>query len=157
MQDERDTSHTSYCSDDRSIKGILSITWSVFWTADTTTIRMLLGMASFFWAAILVINPAILSEHPYQIMYSLAPSKCWAFLFFLYFLGVVWRIYDPCERIRWALGVNAFGLSLWVVLTLCMNIQAGSFLPGSSLEAVVCFFAAWALVRTGLGKDVVTP
>lgn len=130
---------------------------SVFWHAHPTTVRMLLGLASLGWALCLLVTPDILSNYPYQYMLLVMPWWGWAAGFLLYCAGVFWRIFDHTPRLRWALAINVLGCLLWFTLTICITLKAGRFIPGSSLELVTCFFAAWALIRTGVGKDVGTP
>ncbi len=136
---------------------IRGISRSIFWHADTTTIRVLLALASLGWTLTIICKPDILTVYPYQIIGSIAPGWLWALLFSLYCGGVFWRIFDRTPRVGWALAINAFGLALWLTITICINVKAGAFIPGSALEVVTCLFAAWALIRTGLGQDVVTP
>jgi hypothetical protein len=137
--------------------GFFDVSRSVFWQAHPTTVRMLLGLASLGWALCIICNPAVVDLPQYRLMMQVMPSWLWSTLFAAHFVGVFWRIFDHTPRIRWALAINFIGCYLWFTLTICINLAAGYFIPGSCLEAVTCAFAAWALVRTGLGKDVGTP
>lgn len=130
---------------------------SVFWQSHPATIRMLLALSSLGWAICLICDPLILTKWPYQYMLAVMPYSAWLLCFLCYFAGIFWRIFDRTPRIHWALLINALGCFLWFTLTICITLRAGRFIPGSSLEAVTCVFAAWALIRTGLGKDVGTP
>lgn len=137
--------------------GIFDISRSVFWQAHPATIRMVLALASLLWAVTILQHPQILLRPPYQYMPTVLPWWGWVVGFTLYFVGVFWRIYDSKSRVNLALAVNILGCLLWFTLTICVNLAAGRFIPGTSLELVTCFFAAWALIRTGVGKDVGTP
>lgn len=137
--------------------GIFGVSRSVFWQAHPATIRMLMALASLSWALSILHYPAILTTPPYQYMPTVMPWWAWVTGFLLYFVGVFWRIYDHRPRVRIALAINILGFLLWFALTICVNLAAGRFIPGTSLELVTCFFAAWALIRTGVGKDVGTP
>lgn len=137
--------------------GFLGVSRSVFWQAHPTTIRMLLALSSAGWALCLLGNPALLTMPQYRLMLQIMPPWLWAVAFTTHFIGVFWRVFDTKPRVRWALAINLLGCFLWFTLTICINTAAGYFIPGSCLEAVTCAFSAWALIRTGLGKDVGTP
>jgi hypothetical protein len=130
---------------------------SVFWQAHPTTIRLLLGLASLGWFLCIATDVRTLYNTNYRYMWSIMPMEVWGTLFFLHFVGTFWRIFDPAPRVRWALFFNMLGCFLWFTMTIATNSAAGVVIPGSCLEIVTCAFAAWALIRTGLGKDVRTP
>ena len=130
---------------------------SVFWQAHPATIRMLLGLASLGWFLCIVVDVHTLYNANYRYMWSIMPMELWGTLFLLHFIGTFWRIFDPNPRVGWALAVNMLGCFLWFTMTIATNSAAGVVIPGSCLEIVTCGFAAWALIRTGLGKDVRTP
>ena len=136
---------------------LFDISRGVFWQAHPTTVRMLLALASMGWALVLLANYDILNHYPYQYMLTVMPAWAWCIGFMAHFTGTFWRIFDSTPRVHWALTINALGCFLWIALTICINMRAGTFLPGSSLDAVTCAFSLWVLIRTGLGKDVGTP
>lgn len=140
-----------------TISGILHISRNVFWGAHPTTIRMLLALASMVWGLVLIFEANVLSNWPYQYMLTIAAPWVWGLGFWVHFIGTFWRIFDRKSRVRWALFINGLGCFLWLTLTICINLRAGTFIPSSSLDAVTCVFSVWVLIRTGLGKDVGTP
>ena len=137
--------------------GFVAVSRSVFWHAHPTTIRMLLGLASLGWALCLIFDVRTVHNPVYRYMWATMPKGLWAVLFCAHFFGTYWRVFDPKPRVRWAIAVNMLGCALWFTLTIATNVAAGTIIPGSCLEIVTCAFAAWALIRTGLGKDVRTP
>ena len=140
-----------------AISGYLDISRRVFWYAHPTTIRMLLGLSSLLFAVIMLVNPAVAEMRQYTLMMAVMPGWLWVVGMLLHFVGVFWRIFDATPRVRWALAINLLGCYLWFTLTICVNVSMGGIIPGSSLEVITCLFAAWALIRTGIGKDVGTP
>ncbi len=137
------------------------ITRRVFFESDTTTIRLLLAAASMGWAAALVLNlalgNAVMQRPAYALMRVVGGDWFWATVFLGHFMGVVWRLYDPKPRELWALIINAYGFSIWTISTACINISVGFIPPGSALEWTMCCASAWALYRTGLQPEAVTP
>jgi hypothetical protein len=129
----------------------------VFSTSDTTTIRLLLANASLLWAAGLLIDQDTFERSGYQVIRAFGGEYAWATWFLLHFVGVYWRLFDPRSRPNWALAVNTFGLFLWLTSTLSINIALGGFTTSTALEWTLCVASAWALFRTGLKKEVVTP
>lgn len=132
------------------------VTISILRNADTVTIRFLLGMASLIYTACLIGNSNIFDLPGYRLMNEMGSETFWAILFFAHYLGVVWRIYDPKERIGAALFINSFGFILWAVTTLFLNISIGSVTPGTAMEWTLVFASGWALYRTGLHGESVT-
>lgn len=137
--------------------GFLNVSRSVFWRAHPATIRMLLALASLGWFLCILLGAANVGPNNYRYMWMIMPEWLWAVLFLFHFAGTFWRLFDPEPRVGWALGLNILGFLLWFMLTCSTNFAAGHFIPGSCLEVVTCGFAAWALIRTGVGKDVRTP
>lgn len=132
------------------------VTITILRNADTVTIRILLAMASVGFAGCLLLGNAVFARAGYHLMQKIGPEWFWAVLFMLHFFGVVWRLYDPVERIGWALIINSFGFVLWAVMTLCLNISLGSITPGTALEWTLVFASGWALYRTGLHGEAVS-
>ncbi len=134
------------------------ISKSLFWSADTVTIRLILGIASLIWGIPLIFFNTNIPKLP--IFYTTGLHTNLVFLgclFFLHGIGVLWRIYDPKPRIICALLVNILGLLLWLQATMFIVYSTRALTSGTSLELVMCCFAAWALYRTGLREEIVTP
>jgi hypothetical protein len=157
MRDGNHTGTTAAAPVSDAISRVFAVCRGVFWQSHLTNVRMLLALASLGWALAIITNPDVLHIYPYQYMPLVMPTWLWVALFAAHFVGTFWRIFDGTSRLRWALAVNTLGCFLWITLTICVNLRAGHFIPGSCLEVVTCCFSAWALVRTGLGKDVGTP
>jgi len=146
---------------DRRGKSFVAITRRIFFTADTITIRLLLATASLGWAVALMFNLVLLQpimDRPaYVLLRWVASDWWWAAVFFMHFAGVTWRLYDPQSRPIWALAINAYGFLIWTFSTACITVAVGTFVPGTALEWTMCAASAWALYRTGLTKEAVTP
>lgn len=132
------------------------VTLTIFRNADTVTIRLLLAVASIGFAACLVLGDGVFDRPGYHLMRKFGNEWFWATLFVLHYLGVVWRLYDPVERIGWAIVVNSFGFVIWAIMTLCLNLSLGSVTPGTALEWTLVFASGWALYRTGLHGETVS-
>lgn len=156
LSDPRNQSVSATCGEP-AISGIRDISRRIFWHAHPTTIRMLLGLSSLLYALAMFINPSVLQLPHYRIMMQIMPMWLWIALMVTHFIGVFWRVFDTRPRVRWAIAINVLGCYLWFTLTIATNLSMGRFIPGSSLEVITCLFAAWALIRTGVGKDVGTP
>lgn len=140
-----------------AISGYIDIARWVFWHAHPTTIRMVLALSSALFAGGMLITPDAMELKQYHMMMTIMPGWLWEVLLIVHFLGVFWRIFDAVPRVRWALAINILGCFLWFTITISVSLSVGLFLPGSSPSVVICAFAAWALIRTGIGKDVGTP
>lgn len=135
----------------------------VFYTADTTTVRLLLAWASAGYA-ILLVYPFFSDtmQHyfarPAFSLMAWVPGGEWTWfaLLMLHFVGVHWRIIEQKERLAMGIAVNALGFGLWLFSTLALNLGLGRATPTSALEWVIIIFAGWALLRTGLGDEVTT-
>lgn len=132
------------------------VTLTIFRNADTVTIRLLLAMASLGFAACLIFGNGVFERPGYHLMRKFGGEGVWAALFILHYVGVVWRLYDPVERVRWALVVNSFGFVIWAAMTLCLNLSIGSITPGTALEWTLVGASGWALYRTGLSGETVS-
>lgn len=135
----------------------------VFYTADTTTTRLLLAWASAGYALLLVLpifTPGM--QHyfarPAFSLMAVVPGGEWTWfvLLMVHFVGVHWRIIEQRERIVAGLVINSLGFGLWFYSTLALNIGLGRATPTAALEWIIIFFSGWALFRTGLGDEVVT-
>lgn len=129
----------------------------VFWNADTLTVRLIMANASILWALALVVDPTTFMRHGYEIMKTYGNEYEWAAAFFLHGIGVYWRLFDIKARPTWALIINAWGLGVWLLSTLAINLAIKTLPASACLEWVLCFFSAWALYKTGLKGEVVTP
>jgi hypothetical protein len=132
------------------------VTITILRNADTVTIRVLLALASLGFASCLLLGDNVMLRPGYHLMRKVGNEVVWSALFALHFVGVLWRVYDPRERIGWALLVNAFGFVLWAVMTLCLNLALGSVTPGTALEWTLVCASGWALYRTGLHGEAVS-
>lgn len=138
------------------------VTKMIFLGADTSTIRLILAWASLLWAATLVwsmLTGAPAFQRPfYSLMAWWGNEWVWAAAFTLHFFGVHWRLFDLNPRPLWAWWINLLGLSLWFVSTLSTTLMAPiKFTPGTMLEWTMCAASAWALYRTGLKRELLTP
>lgn len=133
----------------------------IFFQSDTTTIRLLLATASLGWTLVLIYNYVfgvpVMDRQAYWLMRIMGHDITWSVVFFLHFAGVVWRLYDLKPRPVAALLVNAYGFAIWTISTAAINIAVGFIPPGSALEWTMCAASAWALYRTGLQTEAVTP
>ncbi len=129
----------------------------IFFIADTTTIRLILANASIFWSISLILQPETFNRPAYEIMRVFGNAYVWAAAFFLHFAGVYWRLLDHRARPTIALIVNCFGFMLWFISTVAINYSLGFFSHTSSLELAIVGASAWALYRTGLQTEIVTP
>lgn len=134
----------------------------VFFSADTSTIRLLLAWASFMYGGSIAFHLIFHSgdffaERPaYALMRMVASGWGWVVIFMVHFLGVHWRVLDPKERVWAGLIVNTYGFLIWFYSTLCTNIAIGMVLPSSALEWTMIFASGWALYRTGLQRELVS-
>jgi hypothetical protein len=148
--------------DNRFVPRLVTLARVFFWYADTTTIRLQLALASLVWAFGLLLGPCdgiqcLGAGKGLRNLQAVATLNVWAMMFILHFVGVCWRLIDQRARPRWAIFVNAYGLAIWVYGTISIILGLGRLTAGTSLELVTCFFAAWALCRTGLNEEISTP
>ena len=136
---------------------IMSVTRSIYWNADTTTIRLIIALSSLIWTFPLLFRHGIEKVPGFEVLFNLASPVQWAVGFMIHFVGISWRFLDPRPRIGWALAINSLGFALWFTSTAAVVYALRSLTPGASLEVVVCMFSAWALYRTGLRDEIVTP
>lgn len=135
----------------------------VFFTADTLTIRLLLAAASFFYALLLLWPIAIggphLFERPAYALMAYVPGGelTWGALFFAHFIGVHWRALDPVRRVNWGLAVNILGTVIWAYSTASINLGLRMLSPTTALEWTMVAASAWALYRTGMTREFVSP
>lgn len=125
--------------------------------ADTTTIRLILAWASFCWAVALALDINAFDRKPFALMREFGNEYVWIAGFFLHWVGVHWRFIDRRSRPMWALFVNASGFLLWFVSTAALNFSVGFFSPSFCLEVTMVAASGWALYRTGLQPEIVTP
>lgn len=137
------------------------ITRKIFYESDTTTIRLLLATASLGWAMVLMGNlifgMSVMDRPAYSVMRALGREYTWASLFLLHFVGVIWRLYDPIQRTLWALAINMFGFAIWTISTVALALSIGFVPPTTALEVTMCCASAWALYRTDINPEVVSP
>lgn len=133
------------------------VTKESLWNSDTVTIRVILASASLFFALALIGNSHMFDRPSYEVMKQYGTEYCWAFAFFIHWLGVYWRLLDPMPRPHWALVVNTFGFTIWALMTLSINVALGSITPGTTLEWTMVAWSGLALYRTGLNKESLTP
>lgn len=129
------------------------VTYTVFESADAVLIRLLLANASLLWASFLWLNPYLFDRPAYEIMRVVAPGNVWAWAFFLHFLGVYWRTYDPVPRVLPGLIINAYGFLIWFFTTVSYNYFVGALSPTTASELILCISSAWALYRTGFKRN----
>lgn len=136
------------------------ITRMVTLEADKTTIRVLLGTASFVWAAILFCNVMLgrhIMERPaYEILRLFGNDWAWMGYFMIHFVGVLWRTYTARKCIACALLVNTYGCAIWAYTTIAINSAIDFMSPTFGLEIVVCIYAGLALYGTGWKDEIVT-
>jgi hypothetical protein len=129
----------------------------VYFNADTSTIRLVIALASLLWSIELVLNSHISTVPGMEYLFQVAGRLQWAAIFLAHFIGICWRFVDPKPRVYWALLINAAGFMLWSMSTFSVIYDLRSLTPGTSVELVICIFAGWALYRTGLRGEIVTP
>lgn len=130
----------------------------VFLGADTVTIRLLLAWSSLWSALALFIDDDKFQLPAYAVVKLLGTEQMWGCYFLLHFIGIHWRIFNRARsRPKWALVINTYGFFLWFYSTIGLCMAVGSVGIVSALALTLCAASAWALYRTGLGKDVVTP
>lgn len=135
---------------------IRRVTYSVFADADTSLIRILLANASLVWAAFVVMYPQTFQRPPYEIMRAVASGNVWAAAFFIHFIGVYWRTYDPTARVVPGLIINGYGFVLWFFTTVSLNYYVGAPSPATAAELVLCGSAGWALYKTGFKRELIS-
>lgn len=130
----------------------------IFFTADTTTVRLMLAVASSFYGGFLCYHLALgtgLFERPaYALMSKAGPEWAWALAFLLHAGLSAWRIVEPRELVKLGFVINSFGLVLWLSSTVCMNIALGALLPTTAAEWTMILASGWALYRTGWNEGV---
>lgn len=129
----------------------------VFIEGDTTTIRVLLAVASVGFTAGLWLPLHTFDRPGFAVMRAVMPEWAWGALFLLHAAGVAWRLIDPLPRVGWAFAVNAYGLFLWIVSTGLITSAVGEYSPGTAMEITVLLAAFVALIRTGLNDEQFTP
>lgn len=133
----------------------------IIWKSDATTIRLILATASLMWAVGAWVRPQSFDAIPYNslewVAFGLFGPKEWGAAFFLHFVGVVWRTFDPVHRVFWGLVVNTYGLVLWASVTLLLTWGLGRLSVTTATDWALCLFAAWALFKTGAPDDLVSP
>lgn len=129
----------------------------VFMEADTTTIRLLLAWSSFWSALGLIFDDDKFQLPAYAVVAQFGNEKMWTLYFLAHFIGVHWRVFERSKsRPRWALAINCFGFAIWFVSTVGIAWAVGGIGIPIAMSMTLCMASAWALYRTGLGKDVVT-
>jgi len=127
---------------------------------DTNTIRVLLAVASLILAVILWVSgedSVFYSRPAWEGMRAVFSANAWGALFFIHFVGVLWRQWDEIPRPRMAFLINAYGLFIWFVMTGMTTTTIGELSPGNSLELTILVAAFVSLVRTGLNDEKVSP
>lgn len=129
----------------------------LFIEGDTTTIRVLLGVASLGWTIGLWVQPLGTFERPIFIwMRAVANEWVWGGLFLLHFVGVFWRLIDTIERKNWAMAVNMLGFALWAASTSAQILAVGEYTPSTSLEIVATIALFVVMLRTGRNREIRT-
>lgn len=124
---------------------------------DTTTIRIILANASIAWTIALLLDPGAFDRRAFGLMKQFGNEHLWASAFALHFFGVYWRLIDRRSRPVWAMFINGFGFLLWFISTAALNFAIGFFSPSLCLEVTMVAASGWALYRTGLQPEIVTP
>lgn len=145
------------------------LTRVIFFESDTTTIRLLLATASAFYAFLLILNLAVgsptLERQAYELfavlpaLFGMSGGQAdvfWAVVFFLHFLGVIWRLYDLRQCDVCAFVVNAYGFLIWFTSTVMLNLGVRFLGPGTALEWTLTAASLWALWRTARVPEIAT-
>jgi hypothetical protein len=141
-----------------SLRGVAEVTKILLMQADTTTIRAILALASFFFFIALSLPGVDVKAFPSMtLMSQMAPTWLWSLAFLLHFAGLSWRFLDPVPRVRCSVVINSCGFLLWFMPTVSVNLAYGTFAPGTSAEVALCLFSAWTLIRTGSNKEILSP
>ena len=133
------------------------VTFTVAINPDTNMVRIILANASLLWAFFVLISPATFERPAFAIMRTVAGWEVWALCFFLHFLGVYWRTYDPIARSIPSLIINSFGFFIWFFTTVSLNFYVGALSPATSAELSLCGASAWALYKTGFKPELISP
>ena len=129
----------------------------VFFGADMVTIRVILALASLVSGVALLVDDDKFQMPSYAVVGKFGNEKMWAVYFFLHFIGVHWRVFERSKsRPTWALIINTWGFAIWFISTVGVAWAVGSVGIPTSIALTMCVASAWALFRTGLGRDVVT-
>lgn len=129
----------------------------LFTVYDAVTVRMILAISSLAFATALITQELPFTKEAYSIMASVGGNELWALVFALHFVATLWRFLDPVPRPKWALGVNAYGVFIWLFLTLSINFSVGYWAPGTAMECVMVALASWVLFRTARVPEPFTP
>jgi hypothetical protein len=135
----------------------------LFWDMDTTTVRLILGISSYLWGISGLIAPRTFNLKALTLMSAMAPWWTWCTLFIIHGVLVTWRFIDPKPRPRAALLVNTYGFLVWTTTTFMGSLSLSALEPSyavnplMAVEMVLCVFAGWALYRTGMTTEIVTP
>lgn len=139
-----------------SLDHIRRVNYSLFQDTDTSLVRSMLAAASLVWALFVWISPPVFDRPAYEIMRVVAPGWVWAWAFFLHFLGVLWRTYDPIPRMMPGLIINGYGFFIWFFSTVSLNYYVRGLSPGTAAELTLCAASAWALYKTGFKKELIS-
>lgn len=123
---------------------------------DPFTIRFLLAGASIIWSILLFWPVSTFHRHGFEYLRWLFPEEVWGALFLLHGTAVFWRLLEAKSRPVWALVVNCYGFFLWTFTTASINIALGALTPGTGMEWMMVGASFFALVKTGLKREVVT-
>ena len=130
----------------------------LFFTADTSTVRLGLAGASSLFAAFLAFHTVFgtgLFERPaYALMAQVGPAWFWIICFALHGAFSGWRLVDAVQRDRLGFVVNGFGFLIWTYSTLCINFALGQLLPSTAAEWMMIIGSGWAFYRTGWNERV---
>lgn len=129
----------------------------VFIYGDTTTIRVILAVASVGYTVGLWLPLHTFERKGYALMASISNEWVWGGAFLAHAMGVFWRIIDVVPRNGWAFAINAYGFGLWFVVTGMIMESIGEYSPGVAMELTVLAAAFIALVRTGLNDEKISP
>ena len=129
----------------------------LFWYSDTMTIRVLIAVSSFLFAALLLVHIDIYTRPAFQGMALIAPAWLWALLFLMHWAGVFWRIWENMTRgVRrpgWAVCINGLGFFLWFTSTVMIGFSVGVVSPQIAMEITVVIASLISMLRSGLNDQ----
>jgi len=138
---------------------VITVCLRILWHSHASTIRAMLGLSSLLWAIGVYTHPQSLFEYPYTIFtrLTLGPApEMWVALFGVHFLGTLWRLFDPRQRVKWGLVVNSYGLALWLLVTIGLTVELRGLSPANATTWAITLFSGWALYKTGARDDRVS-
>lgn len=124
----------------------------------TSPLRLLLGIASLCWAALLFAPGETFLRPLYPIMAHLASEPHWAAAFAVHGLFVLWLLINPRPYPVLAVVTHTIGLMLFSASGFCLFLARPWPLPASAgVDLSFALAALWVLIRNALNGDADDP